>query len=119
MKAIDAHGRDHEFPGGIVGRCKERKSLNVVPVEVGKQHEDGPAKPFFGAGKHLLAQLPDAGARIQDADSIRSVNQHAGRVAAELLKTGFTYRRRAAGSVKLDVHGLPTGFWRHRTAREI
>ena len=109
LKAIESHGGDHEVPGGIVGRREERKPLDVVPVEVGKQHEDRAAEPFFGARHHLLAQLPDAGACVEDPDPVRSVNQDAGRVAAEVLKSGFAHGRRAAGAVELDIHGAGPG----------
>src|SRR5262249_59808739 len=86
----------------IVSRCKEGESLDMVPVEVRKGNEHCPYL-LVATCDQVLAQVPNAAARIQDRHLAEVARQHyTGRVAPEVLKVSVTNRDRTSGAIELS-----------------
>src|SRR5262245_22037947 len=101
-----AEGADGKVPSRIVGRRKEGEPLDVVPVKVREGDEHGPHL-LVGTRKQVLAEVPDAAARVQDRYLTSIVRQpYTGRVAAEVLEVSVANRDRTPGAVEpgLDNH---------------
>src|SRR5262249_47190260 len=104
-----AKGANRKVPPGIVSRCEERKPLDMVPVKVSQGEEHRPHL-LVAAGDQVLAQVPNATARIQNHDLAGLTREHyTGRVAPKILKLPLANRDRAARAVELRLgfHAVP------------
>lgn len=100
-----AECQESDFLAGIIGRSKEGKALDVVPMKVGKRDED--LVLFVADGPEVLTQISHSGTGINDGNSvrIRERDLHARGIAAKLLETSIANRDGPPGTVKLKLHG--------------
>jgi len=103
-RLVPAERQKRNFLPGIISRGKERKALNVVPVKVREHDKD--LFLLMADGEKVSAQISQSRARVDDrnAVSIGKRDLQAGRVAAELLKTGIADGDGSARPVKLQLH---------------
>src|SRR5262249_53488180 len=99
-----AQGENRDILGGIVGRRKEGKALNVVPVKMG-EGDDNLLLPM-AHGHQILAEIPDPGARVKNGNRLRVGYSHAhtGAVGAKFLKAGITHGSGTARAIEFEFH---------------
>ncbi len=105
--AVLLHGGVHGDVGlGGQQRGEERKTLDVVPVQVAD--EAGTAKRHLG--RHRPAEVAQTGSEVeQDRIGARDVDRHARRVAAVADDVGSVARRRPTDAVKRHLHARGGG----------
>src|SRR5213596_3981397 len=103
---VPAERQERDFLLGIIGRGKERKALNVVPVKM--RERDNDLFLLVADGAKVSAQISQSRARVNDGDAVRIGERdlHAGGVAAELLKTGIADGDGSTRTVKLELHTI-------------
>ena len=86
---IPAERQERDFLTGIIGRGKERKALDVVPVKV--RERDNDLFLLVADGEEVSAQISQSRAGVNDGDAvgIGERDLQTGGVAAEFLKTGI------------------------------
>ena len=107
-----ADGEDGDLLSGDVGGAKEGEALDVVPVEVGE--DDKEVLLFVSDGEEVLAQIPDAGAGIDDGDAVGvgEAELEAGGIAAEKLESRIADGDGSAGAVKFKLPKMGSlGLW--------
>jgi hypothetical protein len=103
---VPAERQKRDFLAGIISRGKERKALDVVPVEVREQDDN--LFLLVADGAEVSAQISQSRARVNDGDAIRIGERdlQAGGVAAELLKTHIANGDGSPRPVKLKPHRI-------------
>src|SRR5213595_4313688 len=103
---VPAERQEGDFLLGIIGRGKERKALNVVPVKM--RERDNDLFLLVADGAKVSAQISQSRARVNDGDAVRIGERdlQAGGVAAELLKTGIADGDGSPRTIKLELHRI-------------
>ena len=87
---VPAKREERDFLTGIIGRGKEGKTLDVVPMKVCEHDHD--LFLLVPDGEEVASQISQSRARVNDGDAvgIGEGNLQAGGVTAELLETSIT-----------------------------
>lgn len=102
---LAASVKDPKIGPGHIGRRKEGKSLNVIPVWVAKEEVD--LLWFTAASHQVKAKSPDTGPGIQDKQGVESSDFDAGSVSPKNATRVVGSRDRASYAPKLNKeHGL-------------
>ena len=103
---VPAEGQERDFLRGIIGRGKERKALDVVPVKV--RERDHELFLLVPDGAKVFAKISQARARVDDGDAVhvRERDLQARGVATEFLKTGIADRDGSPRPIKLKLHRI-------------
>src|SRR5213595_2654727 len=103
---VPAERQERDFLLGIIGRGKERKALNVVPVKM--RERDNDLFLLLSDGAKVSAQISQSRASVNDGDAVRIGERdlQAGGVAAELLKTGIADGDGSPRAIKLELHRI-------------
>ena len=113
-RLVPAERQERDFLAGIIGRGKERKALDVVPVKVRERDHD--LFLLVADGEQVAPEISQSGARVDDGDAvgIGERDLQAGGVAAELLETGITDRDGSPRAVEFELHRITfcDGKWR-------
>ena len=99
---VAAECQECDFLLGIISRGKERKALDMVPVKVRERDTD--LLLLVADGAKVSAQISQSRAGVNDGDLVRIDDLQAGRVAAELLKTGIADGDGSPRSIKFEFH---------------
>ena len=102
---VPAERQERDFLPGIISRSKERKALNVVPVEM----REGDSDLFLLVTNcaKVSAQVSQSCACVNDCDaiSIGEGDLQTRGIATESLKTGIADGDRSPRAIKLKFHG--------------
>src|SRR5436309_1005208 len=103
---VPAERQERDFLLGIIGRGKERKALNVVPVKM--RERDNDLFLLVADGAKVSAQISQSRASVNDGDAVRIGERdlQAGGVATEILKTGIADGDGSTRTVKLELHTI-------------
>ena len=103
-RLILPYREDRDLLFGIIGRSKERKTLDVVPMKVSES--DGDLVLDVTDGTKILAELSQTRACIHNGDAvgISERDLKTGGVAPELLKSYITNGNRTARAVEFELH---------------
>jgi len=101
---IPSKGEECDFLTGIIGRGKERKALDVIPVKVGERDHNLFLLVPYGA--KIASQISQSRAGVNDGDavSIGESDLQTGGVPAELLEASITDGDRPSRAVKFELH---------------
>ena len=102
---IPAKREERDFLTGIIGRGKERKALDVVPVKVRERDHD--LFLLVPDGEEVAPQISQSRSSVNDGDAvgIGKRDLQTGRVTAELLETTITDGDGSPRAVKFELHG--------------
>src|SRR5436189_1268394 len=116
-RLVPAERQERDFLLGIIGRCKERKALDVVPVKVGEHDND--LFLLVANGEEVSAQISQSRPRVNNGDAvgIGERDLQTGGVAAELLKTGIADRDGSPRTIKLEFHRIV--FFEGKNSKQI
>src|SRR5947207_3646789 len=114
---VPAERQEGDFLLGIIGRGKERKALNVVPVKM--RERDNDLFLLVTDGAKVSAQVSQSRPRVNDGDAVRIGERdlQAGGVAAELLKTGIADGDGSPRTIKLELHRIV--FFEGKNSKQI
>ena len=104
-----------DFLTGIIGRRKEGKALDVVPVKVRERDHD--LFLLVPDGEEVAPQISQSRAGVNDGNAvgIGEGDLQAGGVTAELLKTSITDGDGSPRAVKFKFHKVVAGpYHQHR-----
>jgi len=101
---IPGQREERDFLTGIIGRGKEGKALDVIPVKVRERDHD-----FFllvSNGEEIASQISQSRAGVNDGNAvgIGESDLQAGGIPAELLETGITDGDGSTRAVKFELH---------------
>ena len=103
---IPGKREEHDFLTWIIGRSKEGKALDVIPVKVRECNHD--LFLLVSDGEEVAPQISQSRAGVNDGDAvgIGEGDLQAGGITAELLETSITDGDGSAGAVKFKLHRL-------------
>jgi len=112
---IPGKREEGDFLTGIIGRRKEGKALDVVPVKVRERDHD--LFLLVPDGEEVAPQISQSRAGVNDGNAvgIGEGDLQAGGVTTELLKTSITDRDGSPRAVKFKFHKVVAGpYHQHR-----
>src|SRR5947207_8997409 len=114
---VPAERQEGDFLLGFIGRGKERKALNVVPVKM--RERDNDLFLLVTDGAKVSAQVSQSRPRVNDGDAVRIGERdlQTRGVAAELLKTGIADGDGSPRTIKLEFHRIV--FFEGKNSKQI